>query len=162
MVSDHEQDKAVVVDDRLACGSSRHAVELRDVERFVPLQAALGEHFELWRNQFGPVQAAKHDEDEAGEAIQIGTEQSGAAIRAEVAVQSLAGLRDIVMCFRLAADHGEIILRYAEERGHLAARRPLAVQAMAVGDEVRVGVEPEFYRAASTLSRVFLRHASCP
>jgi hypothetical protein len=37
MVSDHEQDKAVVVDDRLISGSSRHAVELRDVERFVPL-----------------------------------------------------------------------------------------------------------------------------
>jgi len=140
--------------------STRHAFELRQVERFVPLQTALGEHFELWRNQFGPVQAAEHDEDEAGETIQIGTEQSGAAIGAEVAVQSLAGLRDIVMRFRLAADHGEIILRHAEECGHLAARRSLAVQAVAIGDEVRVGVELELHRTTSTLSRVFLSHAS--
>jgi hypothetical protein len=31
---------------------------------------------------------------------------------------------------------------------------------MTIGDEVRVGVELEFHRTASTLSRVFLSHAS--
>ena len=96
------------------------------------------------------------------ETIQIGSEQSRAAIRPEVAIKSFTGLGDKMMRFRLAADQGEIILRHGEECGHLAPRRSLAVQAMAVGDEVRVAVELELHRAASTLSRVFLGHARCP
>src|SRR6478752_8058312 len=103
MLSGHERDEAIVGDERLIRVSTRHAVELREVERLVSLQAALGEHFELRRNQFGPVQAAEHDEDEAGETIQIGGKQSEAAIGAKVAVQSLAGLGGIVVRFRLAA-----------------------------------------------------------
>src|SRR5262245_7295110 len=66
-----------------------------------------------------------------------------------------------MMRFRFAGEQGEIIFRHAEERGHLAARRSLAVQAVAVGDEVGVGVEFEFYGAASALSRVFLGHGNC-
>ena len=137
--------------------STGHALELRKVERLRPWQAALGEHFHRWLDQFGPVQAPQHHEDEAGEAPQIAGEQSGAAIGTEVAVELLAGFRDIAMRFRGTADQGEIILRHGEECGHLAARRSLAVQAMAIGDEVRGGVEFEFHGAAGALTRVSLR-----
>lgn len=51
--------------------STRHALELRHVERLIPFQPALGEHLEFRRDQFGPVQAAEHDEDEAGKTFQI-------------------------------------------------------------------------------------------
>src|SRR5215470_14448473 len=110
-----------------------HAVELRKVEWPCPFQPALGEHFERWLDQFGPVQAAQHHEDEAGETVQIAGEQPGAAVRAEVAVERLAGFGEIAMRLRRAAGQGEIILRYGEECCHLATRGSLAVPAMAVG-----------------------------
>src|SRR3954465_16025746 len=70
-----------------ANGSARHAVELWKVERRDPLQPALGEHLELWLDQIGPVEAAEHHEDEAGEAFEIAGEQSRAARGAEAAIE---------------------------------------------------------------------------
>ena len=96
---------------------------MRDVERLCPFQPPLGEHFELRRKQFRMVQAAKHDEDGAREAVQIAGEQSGAALWTEVAVEPLVGFGDVVKRFRVTAGQGEVILRHAEERGHLPARR---------------------------------------
>src|SRR5262245_59608288 len=107
----------------------RHALELREVERLCPFEAALGEHFELRLDQVGPVQAAQHDEDEAGKALQVAGEQASAALRAEVAIESLAGLGGVVTLSRGPAEEREVLLRHAEERRHFAARRFLTVQA---------------------------------
>jgi len=107
--------------------STGHAVALRQVERFCPFQAALGEHFELWLDQLGPVQAAKHDEDGAGEAFQIAGEQSGAALGTKVTVEPLARFGDIVKRLWGAAYEGKVILPHTEECSHLTARRFLAV-----------------------------------
>src|SRR4029450_10427543 len=64
------------------------------------------------------------------------------------------------MRFRTAADQCEVVLRHAEEGGHLAARGPLAIQAMAAGDKIRVSIESKLYCAAGALSRVLCRHAN--
>jgi hypothetical protein len=43
-----------------------HAFELRPVEWLDPEQATLGEHFEIWLDQLGAIQAADGDEHHAG------------------------------------------------------------------------------------------------
>src|SRR4030095_15112470 len=57
-------------------------------------------------------------------------------------------------------DQCEVVLRHAEEGGHLAARGPLALQAMAAGDKTRMRIQPNVYAPAGDLSRVLCRHAS--
>jgi hypothetical protein len=54
--------------------SPRHLVELRQIERLVPMEPALGEHFELRLDQLGPVRAAECYDDETGKGLQTGGE----------------------------------------------------------------------------------------
>jgi hypothetical protein len=70
---------------------------LRHVERLCPIEAPLGEHLELGGDQLGPIETSKHHEDHAREALQIGGEQSCAAVGTKVALQALAGFRDIAI-----------------------------------------------------------------
>src|SRR5688572_4200847 len=52
-----------------APGSSRHAVELREIERLIPFEPALGEHLELRRDQLGSIEASQLDKHEAGKTL---------------------------------------------------------------------------------------------
>src|SRR5215831_1425024 len=85
-------------------------------------------------------------------------EEPRPAVRTEVAVESVAGVGDIVERSRLAADQGEIILGNCEPGDHRAAAGLAAVQAIAIGDEGRIGIELEFDCAACALRRILLRH----
>src|SRR5262249_14210557 len=122
----------------------------------------LGEHFELRLDQVGPVQAAEHDEDEAGKALQVAGEQAGAALRAEVAIESLAGRGGVVTALRVATEEREVRLRHTEERRHFAARRFLAVEAVANGDKIGVLVELERHGTTGAPARVLLGHGLSP
>src|SRR5215470_16417898 len=135
--------------------SARHVLKLGDIERLRPCEAALSEH-RLDRLRL--IQAAERDEDRPRKALQVTCEDPRAAIRAEVPIQPLARLRDVMKCLWLAADECEIILRDAEKSGRLAACRLLAVEAVADGDEGGIGVELELDRAACTLGRILLCH----
>jgi hypothetical protein len=77
---------------------------------------------------------------------------------AEVSIEALARLRDVVKRFRLAADQRKIILGHTEERGRFSAGRLLAVKAVTDGDEGGIGIKLEFDCAASALSCVLLCH----
>src|SRR5262249_32277300 len=90
--------------------------------------------------------------------LQVVGKYPGAAIGAEVPIQPIARIRDVVKRFRLATDKREIILRHTEVRGRFAAGRPLAVKAVTDGDEGGIGIELEFDCAACALSRVLLCH----
>src|SRR5262249_12532241 len=133
-------------------------LKLGDMERLCPRETALGEHLKHRLDALRVIQAAERNEDHPRKALKIAGEHPRAAIGAEISIQPLARLRDVVKCLRLAADQCEIILRNAEECGRLAACRLLAVQAVADGDEGRIGIELELDRAACALSRIFLCH----
>jgi hypothetical protein len=77
---------------------------------------------------------------------------------AEVPIQPLARLGNVVKRFRLAADQREIILGHAEERSRFAAGRLFAVQAMTDGNEGGIGIEFKLDGAARALSCVLLSH----
>src|SRR5262249_23851249 len=138
--------------------SARHVLELREVERLRPFETALGEHLKHRFDALGVIQAAERDEDHSREALQVGGEHPGAAFGAEVSVQALARLGDVVKRLRFAADQRKIILGHAEERGPFTAGRLLAVKAVTERDEGGIGIELELYGAACAPSRVLLRH----
>src|SRR5262245_21021656 len=138
--------------------STGHVLELREVERLRPFETALGEHLKHRFDALRVIQAAERDEDHSGEALQLGGEHPGAAIGAEVSIQALARLGDIVKRLRLAADQHKIILGHAEERGRLTAGRLLAVKAVTYGDEGGIGIELELYGAARAPTGIFLCH----
>lgn len=56
---------------RLQGASTRHLLELRDVERLDPFGTALHEHFELRLYQFRTVEASQLNEDKARKTLQI-------------------------------------------------------------------------------------------
>ena len=66
--------------------SARHILELREVERLLPFETALGEHLKHRFDALGVIQAAERDEDHSREALQVGGEHPGAAFGAEVSV----------------------------------------------------------------------------
>jgi hypothetical protein len=66
--------------------SAGHVLELREVERLLPFEAALGEHLKHRFDALRVIQAAKRDEDRFREALQVGGEHPGAAIGAEVSI----------------------------------------------------------------------------
>jgi hypothetical protein len=136
--------------------SVRHVLELREVERLRPIETALDEHLELRFNTLRVIQTAERDEDHTREALQVAGEHPGATIGAEVSVQALARLSDVVKGLRLPADQRKIILRHTEERGRFTTGRLLAVKAMTDGDEGGIVVELELDGAACALSCVFL------
>src|SRR5262249_53914362 len=131
---------------------------LREVERLRPFETALGEHLEHRFDALRVIQAAERDEDHSGEALQVGAEHPGAATGAEVSIQALARLGDIVKRFWLAADQRKIVIRHAEERGRFTAGRLLAVKAVTDGDEGGIGIELELYDAARAPTGIFLCH----
>src|SRR5262245_29744976 len=66
--------------------SGRHVLELRKVERLRPFKTALGEHLKHRLDALRVIQTAERDEDHSWEALQVGSEHPGAALRAEVPV----------------------------------------------------------------------------
>src|SRR5262249_22636389 len=141
-----------------AIHSTGHVLELREVERLLPFETTFGEHLKHRIDTHRVIQAADRDEDHSWEALQVAAEHPGAALWAEVSVQALARLGNVVKCLRLATDHRKVILRHAKERGRFTAGRLLAVKAVTDGDEGGIGVELEFDCAACALSRVLLCH----
>src|SRR5262249_28873814 len=84
--------------------SARHVLKLGDIERLRPCEPALGEHLERRLDALRAIQATERDEDRSWKALQVGGEDPRAAIRAEVPIQPLARLRDVMKCFWPAAD----------------------------------------------------------
>src|SRR5262249_46159482 len=154
----HQTPEAQRAVDGAGTGSTGHVLELREVERLRPFETALGEHLKHWFDAPRAIQAADGHEDHSGEAFQVGGEHPGAAIGAEVSIQALARLGDIVKRLRLAADQRKIILGHAEERGRFTAGRLLAVKAVTDGDEGGIGIELELYGAARAPTGIFLCH----
>src|SRR5215470_2206623 len=105
-----------------------HVLELRKVERLRPFEPALGEHLKHRFDALRVIQAAERDEDHSREALQVAGEHAGAAFGAEVSIEALARLGDVVKRLRLAADQRKIVLWHAEERGRFTAGRLLAVK----------------------------------
>src|SRR5262245_58772584 len=66
--------------------SGRHVLELWKVERLRPFKTALGEHLKHRLDALRVIQTAQCDEDHSWEALQVGSEHPGAALRAEVPV----------------------------------------------------------------------------
>jgi hypothetical protein len=121
---------------------------LGEVERLLPLKTALGKHFEHRVDAFRIIQAADCYEDRPRKTLQVVGKHPGAAIGAEVPIQPLARIRDVVKRLRLATDKREIMLRHTEVRSCFAARSLFAVQAVTDRDERRIGAELELDRAA--------------
>src|SRR5262249_32725741 len=107
---------------------------------------------------FRIIQAADLDEDRPRKALQVVGKQPGTAIRAEVPIQPLTRIRDVVKRLRLATDKCEVILRHTEVRSCFAARSFFTVQAVTDRDERRISVELELDLAACALSGVLLCH----
>src|SRR5262245_42102386 len=84
--------------------SARHVLKLGDIERLRPCEAALGEHLKRRLDTLRVIQATERDEDRPRKALQVSGEDPRAAIGAEVPIQPLARLRDVMKCFWLAAD----------------------------------------------------------
>src|SRR5262245_17844147 len=84
--------------------SARHVVKLGDIERLRPCEAALSEHLEHRLDPLRVIQATERDEDRPRKALQVTGEDPRPAIWAEVPIQPLARLRDVVKCLWLAAD----------------------------------------------------------
>src|SRR5215831_21299869 len=91
--------------------SAWHVLKLGDIERLRPCEAALGEHLKHRLDALRVIQATERDEDRTRKALQLSGEDPRTAIGAEVPIQPLSRLRNVVKCFRLAADQREIILR---------------------------------------------------
>src|SRR5262249_24109414 len=90
----------------LACrpDSAWHVLKLGDLERFRPCEATVGETLKHRLDALRVIQATERDEDRPRKALQVTGEGPRAAIGAEVPIQPLARLRDVMKCFRLAAD----------------------------------------------------------
>jgi len=131
-------------------------------ERPCPLQSALHEHLDFRRDQLGAIETAELHENDAREALQVVGVQPGTADGTEDAIEPFActclGIRIIVEALGASAEQREIRFRHREECRRLSAGRPLAIQAMAVCDEARVGIELELHGTAGTLTRVLLAH----
>ena len=104
--------------------SAGHTWKLGDIQRFGPLEAALGKHLQLWLDTIGLIQTADRDEHHAREALQITAIEPSTAVRTEISIKSFAGFRYVVKRFRLTDDQCEIVLRDAKERRHRAAGGP--------------------------------------
>src|SRR5262245_6858974 len=66
--------------------SGRHVLELRKVKRFRPFKTAFSEHLKHRLDALRVIQTAERDEDHSWEALQVGSEHPGAALRAEASV----------------------------------------------------------------------------
>src|SRR5262249_15904838 len=84
--------------------SARHVFKLGDIERLRPCEAALGKHLKRRLDALRTIQATERDEDRPWKALQVSGEDPRTAIRAEVPIQPLARLSDVMKCFWLAAD----------------------------------------------------------
>src|ERR1700745_3125199 len=91
--------------------SAGHTWKLGDIQRFGPLEAALGKHLQLWLDTIRLIQTADRDEHHAREALQITAIEPSTAVRTEISVKSFAGFRCVVKRFRLTDDQYEIVLR---------------------------------------------------
>ena len=128
--------------------SARHGLVLGEVERLNPLEPALREHLEYWLDTRRIVQAADLNEHSRRETFEVVREKPCAAFRAEVSVEPSSGQGNVLSSFRATARQGEVALGNSEPRRRLATGGFLAVQAMADGNESRVGIEFEPDRCA--------------
>src|SRR5262245_33925840 len=134
--------------------STGHVLELRGAERLRPFEPPLGEHLEHRFDGRGVIQAAERDEDHARETLQVAGKHPSAAFGAEVSIQTLARLRDVVKRLRLAADQREIILGHDEECGRFAAGCLPAIKAVTDSDEGGIAIELELYGVARAPSGI--------
>ena len=119
--------------------STRHAGELRNVERRRPVQAALGEHLQARNDVLRSIEAAERHEHQAREALEVAGVQPRPAGRTKVALQRLPGLGDIRKRRRLATEELEVVFGNPEERRRLATRRFLAIIAVAGATTTPIG-----------------------
>jgi hypothetical protein len=143
--------------------SQWHRRKLRHVQWLYPIEPALGEHFKSWPDASGISQAADRDKYKTGKGFQIRTEQASAAVRAKVSIKFFPGFGYVRKRFWRPGQQSEIAFGYAEKRGESASAGSLAVIAIAVRNELRIGVEFERDLAAGALALMLLAHvASMP
>src|SRR5215467_6307074 len=108
------------------------------------------------------IESAFLDENDPRAVLQVVGDHPGTAVGTEDAIEPLArtcfGVRTVGEALGVSAEHGEIRLRHRHECRHLSAGRPLAIRAVAVCDESRLGIESVRHLAASTVTGVLLAH----
>src|SRR5262245_8794681 len=82
--------------------------------------------------------------------------------RSSPRARTCLGIRTVGEALGVSAQHGEIRVRHRRECRHLSAGRPLAIRAVAVCDERRLGIEPVRHLTAGTVTRVLLAHVLSP
>src|SRR5262249_29483491 len=143
--------------------STGPVVELWEIERPCPLLAAPRENLEFRREPLiEAIESASLHEHGPREVLQVVGEHPGTAVGTEDAIEPLArtcfGIRTVGEALGVSAEHGEIRVRHRPECRHLSAGRPLAIRAVAVCDESRLGIESVRHLAAGTVTGVLLAH----
>src|SRR5262245_8762381 len=142
-------------------------VELWDVERPCPLLTAPREDIGLRREPLvEAIESAFLHENNARTVLQVVGDHPGTAVRTEDAIEPLArtcfGVRAVGETLGASAQHGEIRVRHHHPRCHLCAGRSLAIRAVTICDEGRLGIEPIRHLTAGTVTRVLLVHIIPP
>ena len=134
--------------------STGPVVELGEVERRHPLLAAPRKDLDFRREPLvETIESAFLHENVAREVLQVVGNHPGTAVGTEDAIEPLArtclGIRTVGEALGVPAEHSEIRQRDCR---HLAARRTLAIRAVAVCDEGRLGIEPVWQLTAGALT----------
>src|SRR5262249_30505025 len=104
--------------------------------------------------------------NDARAVLEVVGDHPGTAIGTEDAIETLArtcfGVRTVTEALGVSAQDGEIRFRHRHECRHLSAGRPLAIRAVAVCNECRLGIELVRHLAAGAATGVLLGHVSPP
>src|SRR5262245_29068701 len=73
-----------------------------------------------------------------------------------------ASVRAVGEALGASAQHGEIRVRHHHPCCHLCAGRSLAIRAVTISDEGRLGIEPIRHLTAGTVTGVLLAHINPP
>ena len=143
--------------------STGPVVELGEVERRHPLRAAPRKDLDFRCEPLvEAIESAFLHENVAREVLQVVADHPETAVGIEDAIEPLArtclGIRTVGEALGAPAEHSEIRIRYQRDCRHLAARRTLAIRAVAVCDEGRLGIEPVRQLTAGAVTSALLAH----
>src|SRR5215475_11336967 len=147
--------------------STAPVVELGEVEPRHPVLAAPREDFGLRREPLvEAIESAFLHINDARTILQVVGDHPGTAVGAKDAIEPLVrtcfGVRTVGEALGASAQHGEIRVRHHHPCCHLCAGRSLAIRAVAVCDEGRLGMEPIRHLTAGTVTGVLLGHIIPP
>src|SRR5262249_13428517 len=147
--------------------STGPVVELWEVERPCPLLAAPREYLGFRREPLvEAIESAFLHENDARAVLQVVGEHPGTTVGTEDTIEPLARTCFVVgtvgEALGFSAEPGETRVGHRHECRRLSAGRPLAIRAVAVCDEGRLGIEPVSYLTTGTVTGVFLAHVISP